>query len=81
MKYLTENNDLFMVEDKLKLHKGLVFSDKQYERFQDGKSDEELEQIHAEMIREIQIIKDNYEILKLKEQVINEILKERKRKK
>lgn len=81
MKYLTENNDLFMVEDKLKLHKGLVFSDKQYERFQDGKSDEELEQIETDMIREIQIIKDNYEILKLKEQVIKEILKERKRKK
>lgn len=81
MKYLTENNDLFMVEDKLKLHKGLVFSDKQYEKFQDVKSDEELEQIKTDMIREIQIIKDNYEILKLKEQVINEILKERKRKK
>lgn len=81
MKYLTENNDLFMVEDKLKLHNGLVFSDKQYKRFQDGKSDEELEQIETDMIREIQIIKDNYEILKLKEQVIKEILKERKRKK
>lgn len=81
MKYLTENNDLFMVEDKLKLHKDLVFSDKQYEKFQDGKSDEELGQIHTEMIREIQIIKDNYEILKLKEQVIKEILKERNRKK
>lgn len=63
------------------MHKGLVFFDKQYEKFQDGKSDEELEQIETDMMREIQIIKDNYEILKLKEQVIKEILKERKRKK
>ena len=78
MKYLTENNDLFMAKDKLQLHKDLVFSANQYKKFFETKSEEELQKIGSEMNKEIQLIQDNLDILKCKKSVIEEILKEKR---
>lgn len=73
MKFLTEPNDLFMEVDKVC---GSVFSANKYKGFMEEKNRETLAMMLSEMNDEIALIENNYERLKIKRDIIKEILSE-----
>lgn len=77
MKFLTEPNDLFMVVDKVC---GSVFSANKYKYFVKEKNRDALAAMLSEMDNEIALIENNYERLKIKRDIIKEILSEKRKK-